>query len=423
MNSFDLVKYWSQNKEKTILKRYSKKSISIMQVLAIIMIARFSCTALSNIKIFSMTFIFIYGVLFIACFTLQYGTITRQEMYMLILILGYTLFVVFKTQEDGLFNTQAFNAYILVFFYFIYLYMKRINRKKVIVLSMTSLLGLLFTYIYSIFMLIKDPTLSRKSAGAIVESNSVDLLNAVGGFDTVYGSLIVLIFLIYLSKETADRKFRLLINIIIVCICIFIVFASFGTALTLLVILLALILFKKNWKFGIIVGGSIIVVLVYREEIGTFIYNLSDYITGFDILRNKIKDIAYILITGESTGTLAGDDGRLARMEWSFQTFLKYPLLGGYGKSDVQIGQHSELIDNFARFGIVGAGLIINFFIYFFKYNIKMTTSELGHKCYWVAIIIYIAVSILNPSLYTQQVMPFFVLLPFFDSFDINDVN
>ena len=29
-------------------------------------------------------------------------------------------------------------------------------------------------------MLIKDPTLSRKSAGAIVESNSVDLLNAVG---------------------------------------------------------------------------------------------------------------------------------------------------------------------------------------------------------------------------------------------------
>lgn len=42
------------------------------QFLAYLMVARFSCVALANIPIFSMKYIFIYGVLFIALYVANY---------------------------------------------------------------------------------------------------------------------------------------------------------------------------------------------------------------------------------------------------------------------------------------------------------------------------------------------------------------
>lgn len=393
------------------------RKLRIHQVLAYLIVARFSCIALANIPIFGMSLIFVYGILFIVTFVINYRTMERKELYALLVFLLYVLFVVVKTIpiSGTIFNTQAFNSYIILFLFFIYMYMKRIQPKEACKICRVALIGYIFTYLYSIVMLIQDPTLSRKVAANIITENSVDMLNAVGGFDTVYGTIIVLTFLIYLRKNVNNKKDLWLIRIGLISGILFIILASYGTAMVLIVLLIILVLMKKNKILGGIVTGICGLAYIFKSQIGMLIYSFADGISISYILKEKIQDIAIIMITGQSAGTLSGDEGRFARIGWDISAFLKYPLFGGMGKQDIQIGEHSEIFDTLARFGLVGFVLIVLFFILFLKDGWRRLDDIKGRKCYVIAIILYLIIAILDPALYTQQILPFFVLLPFFE--------
>ena len=387
------------------------------QFLAYLMVARFSCVALANIPIFSMKYIFIYGVLFIALYVANYKKLQHKEACALAALLLYTLFVVVKTSPSAgtIFNTQSFNAYVMVFLFFIYVYMKRIDIIEIKKISRIALVGYIFTYLYSIVMLIQNPALSRQAAANIVVEDNVDTLNAVGGFDTVYGTIILILLFIYLLKIAKDKKDVWLLRIGLISGIVFLVLASYGTAIIMLILLIIIVLMRKNKILCALVMGGSITLYIQKRQLGNWIYLLANKIGFSDILKGKIQDISMILITGKSAGTLPGDEERLARIEWDVFTFTKYPILGGMGKDGAKIGAHSEIFDTLARFGIVGFIFMLIFFICFFKDGVQQMDTRIGKQCLGIAIFLYIIIALLDPALYTQQILPFFVLVPFFD--------
>lgn len=403
--------------------RTKRFSISISLLLAVLMVARFSCIALSNFPFMSMKFVFVYGVMFLGIFFFENNRISKHEFICLFFLLTYMIVAFMKTvfNTGNLFNTEAFNAYVLLFLFFIYMYIKRGSIKIKEQIFTVAIIGFAFTYLYSIKWLSVDPNLSRKAAANIKAEQGVDTLNAIGGFDTVYGSILVIIILLFLYKLLFSKWKKIVCCFLIISSIVFILMASYGTAIVLLVIALSLWMMQTNRVFGGIMLGIFILVAVNHVEMGAMISQWSQKIDYSDMLSQKMNEIGVILQTGEVAGTLAGDEGRLARMGWSVETFLKYPIFGAYGKSNALIGYHSELVDLLAKFGAFGFIPLIIFFVCFFKDIYSGLETAEGKRCCILVGIMYIVIAILNPALYTQQVLPIFILLPICESFTLKN--
>lgn len=391
--------------------------ISLLLLLGIVIVTRFSCVILSNLPFFSMNFIFLYGIAFIFIFFLSHLKLNKIDFLALFFLFCYTFYISIVTIPfyGQIFNNQVFNACIMIFLYFIYLYTKKLNLKHKTTISKFAFFGYLFTWVYSIFKLLQDPTLSRRMAATNMISE-IDILGGVGGFDTVYGSILVLCIMIYLLQEKSKINRSFLIFCITSCV-LFLILSSYATALVLMLVLFSLYLLKKNKLYFVLMSILFIILFINRVEIGYWISSVSHNFTFSEILSNKINEIGQMLSTGQSAGTLSGDEGRIARMGWSLHTFFKYPLFGGLLRSDGIIGYHSELFDMLGRYGVIGSGLFLSFFILFMKSLYNEIKSHTGKKCFYTVIFIFLCISILNPSLYTQEVLPLFILLPIFDSY------
>lgn len=390
-------------------------------VLAILIVARFSCVALSNIPFLTMTFTFLYGVLFcILCFISYLKRMTRQEFAMLIIggiYIIYSVIVSYRVTND-LFNKHAFCSYVIFMLLIIYMWLKRIGKKQREIIVKIAIAGYFFTFTYSILKLIQDPDLSRKSAASIITTNSVDTFNAIGGFDTVYGGIIVLAMILCTYECFKQRELRKKIGLIVIIVsCIvFVLMSSFGIALVILALLFGFILFEKNRNSGIAVFIILALILILHKPLGYALMTIADNgFLQFGTLAGKVHQIGYMMVTGESIGTLAGADGRIARMAWSWKAFLTHPILGSLGDTSVKIGNHSEILDILGRFGLIGFISITSLFVMLFKETMAIQTLRNYRKYVSICYLIYIITALLNPAIYTQQVLPFFIIIPFME--------
>lgn len=403
------------NKEKPV-------NVSVLNVLVTIIVARFSCIVLSNIPFLTMGYLFVYSVFFIISFAFVSQKLTKTEAYALLSLMVYVFEVMISCliAGKGLFETQAFNSYILVILYFVYLYIKRLDGKKQRNFSILLLCGFSFTFIYSIIKLAQDPMLSRIAATGRFNEDTVDVLGAIGGFDTAYGGLLVFIVLIYLLPVVKGDFIKIFLAITLISCVAFIIMATYATAIVLLIIALGIMIFKRNKLSATLLFLTVLICFALREVIGEEIMNWSKTIEYSDVMKDKMYQIGYMIRYGESVGTLAGEEGRWARMGWSFETFLQYPLFGGFTVSDAKIGSHSEIFDILGRFGLLGFISMLLFFIYLLRDIARGMSSERGRKMLTTVFIIYFITSVLDPALYTQQVLPIFLLIPFFDSWSEN---
>ncbi len=380
--------------------------------LAFLVLARLGCAALSNLPFFSMAFIFGYGMLFVLLF-IATARLNTAEFLIVTFSALYTLYVVGQTLVAGkdLFGTEAFNSYIIFFLVCIYLWLKRQSGTVKKYLLGTVLLGCAFTYVYSIIVLYFDPTASRVSATHILDKSPYDVLNAVGSFDAVYGAVAMLVILLYMRRGVVGRKKRFLITTLLVLDIIFIVMASYATALVLMVLALALYVGNKNKFFTFVMFLVLVLLVFFHEPVGGWIINLSKSITYSEIVSEKLGEFGYMIQTFELAGTYSGDEGRFARMIMSWDVFVAYPLLGGYTVSGATVGGHSELFDMMGRFGIVGLFLSVMLFVSMHK-DIKEGSDKDGKKTAFVVYILFAISAVMNPALYTLQILPIIIVLP-----------
>lgn len=376
------------------------------------MLARFSCTLLSGVPFLSMSFVFSYGIIYIFMSNIIIRKISQREFILLLLVVVYDMFVVVKTTTngEGLFNTQAFNSYILLMMYSLYLSIKHSeNEREKQTYYWVCMSGYIVTIVYSIIHLVSNPLASRIAATGSKASGGVV---GIGGFDTVYGTVfLVFTFLYNIEKSRNKRKRFINISFLVISL-IFIVMASYATAFVLVAIGLVMYFFNKNRILSISIFISLVIIFCFRENIGLVIMNSSKGISYSNTLSTKIYQIGYIIKYGESTGTLAGSSGRINMMLNSIQVFFENPITGAYGSYDVSIGGHSELFDTLARFGLCGFIPIVCFWIGFFLDVKEVCLIKDSQKYIHIIATLYLLLSILNPSLYTQQLLPLFIILP-----------
>lgn len=396
-------------------KKKEQMNTSHLTLLAGLIVARLSCVALSNFPLLSIGFVFVYAFLFIVLFFFSMTYMTKTEIYALFALIIYVLEVFLScfAADKGLFETQAFNAYIIVVLFFLYLYMKRLPKEVQKRFFIIALIGFMFTFIYSIFKLAEDPMLSRIAATGRYDEGSVDTLRAIGGFDTTYGGILVFIVLAYLMAMMKNKHGRILVALALISCVVFIIMATYATAIVLLVVAVALIIFKNSKISAFLLITLTLVCLIFREDVGENIMQWSKTVNYSDAFQEKMYQIGYMIRYGESVGTLAGEDGRWARIGWSLESFFQYPIFGAFAQKNGRIGHHSEVADLLGRFGIVGFVSIFTFFTFLFKDISKGLSTSKGKKLLSVVIIVYLLTAILDPALYTQQVLPIFILVPF----------
>lgn len=392
-----------------------KNAFTLNILLAGVIVARFSCVALSNIPLMGVGFILLYAIVFIGLFVVSSTRMTKTEVKALCALLIYLFEVVISVvlTNRGLFETQAFNAYILVILFFLYLYIKRQSPAKQKFFVALTLIGYIFTFIYSIIKLVQDPMLSRLAATGRYEYMAADTLGAIGGFDAVYGGLLVFVVLVYLWTMVNNKGLKAFLLIGCSSCALFIVMATYATAIILLVATAALMIFKRDKLSAFLIIVALVLGLFFHSQIGDYIMSWSKTVGYSATFQEKMYQIGYMLKYGESVGTLAGDEGRWARIGWSLKTFSQYPLFGGFTVDGAKIGSHSEIADILGRFGLVGFTAIVIFFVCLYKSIMSDLSTKTGKKILFICTIIYLVMSILDPSLYTQQLLPIFLLIPF----------
>lgn len=403
------------------------KRIDLLTILAFLVLARICCPALSNLPFFNMAFTFVYGVAFLGLYLLIYPKVNKGELWILTSVSLYTIFVVGKSLllGRGLFSTDAFNAYVIVFLTVIFFWSRRQTEEKRKSLLGLILLAFCFNYVYSIWVLTKDPGASRTAAAiGVLEKSPYDILNAVGSFDAVYGGIsVVAIFLFMLRNMEKKDKKKWLIAALLVLALVFIYMAEYATALVLLMLTVALVFSSRNLALSGLLFAGFALILVYHEAVGQWVIDLSSGFSGSKTIRGKMLDFGEMFKTFEATGTYGGLDGRAARMQWSIDSFLADPLFGGYGKEGNRIGGHSELLDMLGKYGLVGFGLFATFFVSLYNEIKRGLQNPEMKKCCTIVFLVWVITAVLNPALYSLQMVPMILLLPLTNAYVRQDMK
>ena len=402
------------------LKRATVK-IDILTLLAFMITARLCCPALSNLPFFSITFTFLYGLAFIGLYFLSRPKISRQELTIITVAIFYTLYAVIQSliANTGIFSTEAFNSYVIVFFLFISIWAKNKPSKTQSALLILIFLALLFNYTYSIYVLRLDPSASRTAAAtSVLEKSEYDVLSAVGSYDLVYGSIFIVLILLYMYTILEKRTFRRLVPLAISLLAInFIIMAAYATAIVLLIFAMALYFGERNKIVSILLILAAVLLIIFHEAVGQWLIDLAPSLKSSKMLRLKVNDLGEMIKDFEASGTYEGDSGRADRMRWSWQTFIQHPIFGGYAVKGAKIGTHSEFLDTLGRFGLVGFTALVLLFFNIYKHLMATLQTKPMRNCTRIVFLVYITTSILNPALFTLQVMPIILMLPLAESF------
>lgn len=211
-----------------------------------------------------------------------------------------------------------------------------------------------------------------------------------------------------------------------------------ATSTFLMAIMLLLMIVSrmgKNAKSGdykVYISAVIILVIVIFAIAGDQILGYLASITEqFNPrISRKLLSLAQLLHGGKQIAVVAGDSlsSRLFCMGISLKTWLRNPItfLFGVGRKngyyyDSGIGQHSEFIDVFARFGIIGAVITFAIFVKLFCCLKNGRNSKTAHFCSIVYSVLML-LGFLNNFVFPQiGAVIFFVWILTLDLIDAKD--
>ena len=80
-----------------LIKKDKTLKLDFLLILALFVVARISCQALSNLPIFSMVFTFVYGAAFVFLFIVTLRKVKTQDFYLVITAFLYTAYVFIRS--------------------------------------------------------------------------------------------------------------------------------------------------------------------------------------------------------------------------------------------------------------------------------------------------------------------------------------
>ncbi|WP_226742862.1 hypothetical protein [Polaribacter gangjinensis] len=223
-----------------------------------------------------------------------------------------------------------------------------------------------------------NPYISRSlkvSQGLGVEN----LRKGIGGYDFIYFLVLLIPILIFVLGKTKKKTSRFVFIIMIILFSFNIVLSNFSTALLLLLLGLFMGFFVKKIKssyFLIYLGFFVILSFTYNA-FSLFFLDFMIELLGDSMGSYRLNEIKAFLLTGDEGVSI---EGRTEVFQQSLNVFYQNPIFGKISSPLTKnldgnitgFGQHSQILDTFALFGLfIG---LLQIYIYF--YPIKRYLKE-----------------------------------------------
>ena len=261
--------------------------------------------------------------------------------------------IFFSWRADVIFEKRCILDSMIVMLMLFYFH----SDRNSIHIKSSFILGYLFIIaIYSSYMLLQDPMISRLMAGeADVYGNSL-----TGGYNTVYGVMIFTLGLlgVALRKEKGSTKYYLFAF----CFFIFVLLSKYVIALVMLIIGGVAVLSEHSrfLRITIFVMAFLILFtfLFYPFFLQSISFAISDLFPQGDFEGNRWHQIGDLIIqfrTGNFTSnTSLSPVTRIDLYKQTFDAFVSNPFwgVGNTGTAMYNAGEHATVLDNLLSMGL-----------------------------------------------------------------------
>lgn len=313
-------------------------------------------------------------------------------------------------------------AFIFLFSYMGYYYSNEYKESSIKILIFFITIFSSYTAFTTLSALIDDPSVSRLMTSSSTSPEILARLNDlnVAGYDFIYGIVILLPILFkYTSSIKQSKVFKTLGYSILILLLILIGFSNFTTAYLLTIT--AIILNQTNTDSPkskillIFIPISLLLIDFLKDIIIWILLLLRDLSPG---LRTKANLLGIIgIISG--TNSLQEVTTRGTLLTNSFNSFKKNPFLGigGYYTDNNIIGMHSQIVDDLARYGLIGYTPFLLYIVLVMKKIYSGICTIKIRKSFINSSILYLLLNFLNPTYSYNISFSYFLILPILSSY------
>ncbi len=306
---------------------------------------------------------------------------------------------------------------LMILVYAIYLTDRSLKVKKTVVYVL--LIDRLLVTFRTFVVLEIDPNASRylaSSSEALVEQGLSAYM--VANFAFVYSTVIILTVLFFIRRDLFNSigLFEKIFLLVYVIASVLLIIRASYTAAILVLALMLVLSFVFNGRNGVWSAVKLAILLIAVYYFSFIILEWArDTIFEDTAVAARLDEVINLLKGNSDEASDAMN--RFDRFVDSLDTFSKNPVFGVFEKSDsadVELGMHSEWIDNLAMFGILRYPIFIAFLVKSAKFVISKSaryTRGIG----WVYICLFI-LGVLNPIMSQHTYLALYIFVPLMSS-------
>lgn len=268
---------------------------------------------------------------------------------------------------------------------------------------------------FSIQQLQINPEISRILANSDKNITSAFAGPFMANFSFVNGLTLVLLFWVFNFKITHNMRIRLFSLVMVVIGVYLLVCAQYSIALFLFMIFAFIVWMfysKRQRNSSTKVFFLVFGLLILLPFAGSILLSLSDMIPPGYVAR-RLKSLGMML---NFDGIQQGSDleDRLQLYELSISTFFHKFFIGVGGKyyeANGLVGGHSQILDNFAYYGVLFGSQFVWYLVCSFKNAWTFFKDDFKH-IYKMIFIVYMIQCLLNTSYNEEMLFTIFFIVP-----------
>lgn len=288
---------------------------------------------------------------------------------------------------------------------FIYLAKKQKTLDLKILVSV-SIVMIIIINIWTIIANYKQYNISR-----LLSTGIIRVKIGIGSYFYIYGLIFFITTQIYIMLKDKDKKAKG-ISIFLTILSLFTIYkAEFMISLILIVIAIFLIVFKINTfkKLSIFILMGISLIFIASPIIGNGFKMMAESSENYN-LKIRFNDIAEVFLNKSIENTVDLKK-RLDVYGKSINTFYQNPVVGAGFKDNSQIGEHSMILDELAKYGIIG-NIPLGILLYAICSSIMKCFNKTQKELYFICLSIFFVFATINTAMFVAVFYFLFLLAP-----------
>ena len=265
--------------------------------------------------------------------------------------------------------------------------------------------------IYTIYRLVEVPTLSRILATGSLEKYLGSNISIAGvlGFGSIYGLVFVTIAILGVIRKV-KRPYKILMACCAVLFAYTVLQAQFFLAAVFCVLGVLLCIGASGRLTAKKIATFIVLLPLGAVCIYYLVSKLLPALAGSGVLPEFVADRMMMFLQGISLADLLGTARGVVYTQ-SVSVILDSWGLGILFMGGLSTGEHSEILDLIAIYGIPSASLLIFGIWQIKKYISKRIPGDMARN-YNIVWVLFFLMSLLNTSLWCQTTISVFLIIP-----------